>query len=88
MTSNTFSLISIDQGHEQNNATMKGDGGTRSNSTSKPSTDVSVIDGPVLVNILKPTSCKTFGDYATNVFVPYLGQQQQHANRMDMGPIL
>ena len=27
MTSNTFSLISIDQGHEQNNATMKGDGG-------------------------------------------------------------
>ena len=57
---------------------------TLSNSTSKPSTDVSIIDGPVLVNILKPTSCKTFGDYASNVFVPYLEQQQQHANRMDI----
>ena len=57
---------------------------TLGNSTSKPSTDVTIIDGPVLVNILKPTGCKTFGDYASSVFVPYMGQQQQHANRVDV----
>lgn len=51
---------------------------------SRPETDVTIMDGAVLVNILKPGGCKTFGDYAANVFVPHIKREQSKAQRADI----
>jgi len=40
--------------------------------TDAPESDAIILDGAVLVNMLKPTACKTFNDYATKVFLPYI----------------
>ncbi len=36
-----------------------------------PPSDVAVLDGPAIVNMLKPGSAKIFSDYACDVFLPY-----------------
>jgi len=46
---------------------------------SRPEADVSIMDCAVLVNILRPRGCKTFGDNAANLFVPYLKREQNKA---------
>ncbi|KAG0715349.1 hypothetical protein GWK47_012116 [Chionoecetes opilio] len=51
---------------------------------SRPDTEVSIMDGAVLVNILRPGGCKTFGDYAANVFVPHIKREQNQAQRVDI----
>ena len=51
---------------------------------SRPETDVSIMDGAVLVNFLRPGGCKTFGDYAANVFVPHIKIEQNKAQRVDI----
>ena len=38
----------------------------------------------MLVNILRPSSYKTFGEYASNVFVPYINRELQQACRVDI----
>ena len=43
-------------------AEVRGDG-------PKPDTDVTILDGAVLVNFLKPDAAKTFDDYALKVFL-------------------
>lgn len=49
------------------------------------STDVTIIDGAVAVNMLKPTpAVKTFHDYAEQVFIPYIKGQLQHTKRVDV----
>ncbi|XP_072050461.1 LOW QUALITY PROTEIN: uncharacterized protein [Amphiura filiformis] len=50
----------------------------------RPRTDVSIMDGAVLVSILKPVRCKVFGDYTTKVFVPYIQREQNQAQRLDI----
>jgi len=37
--------------------------------------DVIILDGAALVNILKPVNCKIFDDYAAKVFLPYIEKQ-------------
>ena len=44
-------------------------GQARSNS------DVAIMDGAVLVNIIRPLRCTTFSDYASHVFVPYINRE-------------
>ena len=49
-----------------------------------PDTNVTIIDGAVLVNILKPMAAKTFTEYALNVVCPYIQSRLQHADRVDI----
>ena len=44
----------------------------------------SIIDGSVLVNILKPIACKAFGDYASKVFVPHIEKELTNVCRLDI----
>lgn len=50
----------------------------------QPDTDVTILDGAVVVNFLKPRAAKTFEDYALKVFLPYIQSQLQHASRVDI----
>ena len=47
-----------------------------------PSVEVIILDGSVIVNMLRPGSAKTFSDYASQVFLPYVASQLQQANRI------
>ena len=58
-------------------AEVRGDG-------PKPDTDVTILDGAVLVNFLKPVAAKTFDDYALKVFLPYIQGHLQRACRVDI----
>ena len=49
-----------------------------------PDTDVIILDGAVVVNILKPAVARTFDEYAVNVFLPYVHRQVQNASRVDV----
>ena len=42
---------------------------------SPPITDVTILDGAVVVNFLRPLGAKTFDDYALKVFLPYIKGQ-------------
>lgn len=46
--------------------------------------DAIVIDGSVVINMLKPGSCKTFMEYADQVFTPYILAQLQGVQRLDI----
>ncbi len=46
--------------------------------------DVCILDGAVVVNFLKPLAIKTFEEYATIFFIPYLEERLENANRVDM----
>ncbi|KAI8503415.1 hypothetical protein Bbelb_192360 [Branchiostoma belcheri] len=50
----------------------------------RPDADVMIMDGAVLVNILRPGACKTFDEYATKLFVPYVNREQNHVQRADI----
>ena len=43
-----------------------------------------VLDGGVLVQILKPASVKNFIEYASQIFIPYILSQFQNASRVDL----
>ena len=49
-----------------------------------PSCDAKILDGSVRVNMLPPTACSTFGDYAYKVFLPYLKKNLQSVSRLDV----
>ena len=50
-----------------------------------PVVDAILIDGAALVNMLKPSgACKTFSDYANQVYLPYIGKQLQGVQRLDI----
>ena len=49
-----------------------------------PDTDVTILDGAVVVNFLKPVGAKSFDDYALKTFLPYIERQLQHAKRVDI----
>ena len=49
-----------------------------------PIVQVIWLDGATIVNMLRPGFAKTFSDYATQVFLPYITSQLQHVNRLDV----
>ena len=50
-----------------------------------PSLNVIVLDGAAVVNMLKPTpDIKTFGDYITHIFIPYIKGQLRNVERIDV----
>ena len=55
------------------------------NPSTSPTVETMLIDGAALVNILKPSgACKTFSDYANQVFLPYISNQLQSVQRVDI----
>ncbi|KAK3734169.1 hypothetical protein QZH41_005852 [Actinostola sp. cb2023] len=47
--------------------------------------DVTIIDGAVVVNMVKPGIDKrTFSEYATGSFIPYIKAQLRHVRRLDV----
>ena len=55
-----------------------------SDASVKPHTDVIILDGAVVVNFLRPLAAKTFEEYATKVFLPYVRSTLAHASRVDI----
>jgi hypothetical protein len=55
-------------------------------SISSPTVQVTctILDGAAIVNMLRPGTAKTFQEYATNVFLPYVMTQLQHVTRLDI----
>ena len=43
-----------------------------------------VLDGAVIVQLLKPGTAKTFEEYAQQMFIPYVVRQLQHVPRLDL----
>ena len=49
-----------------------------------PTVTAVVLDGAVIVQMLKPGTAKTFEEYAQQVFTPYVVRQLQHVSRLDL----
>ncbi|KAK0044996.1 Pinin [Biomphalaria pfeifferi] len=48
-------------------------------------TDMTILDGAAVINMLRPGSAKTFADYANQVFIPYVMQTLQNvSHRLDV----
>ena len=43
-----------------------------------------IIDGAVIVQMLKPAAVKNFDEYASQIFIPYILLQFQNASRVDL----
>ena len=43
-----------------------------------------IIDGAVIVQMLKPVAVKNFNEYASQIFIPYILLQFQNASRVDL----
>ena len=56
----------------------------QNSSLNRPITDVTIIDGAALVNILKALGCKTFSDYIVNILAPYINTEFTHTCRIDI----
>ena len=52
--------------------------------TECPEIEALILDGAVIVNMLKPRFCKSFEDYAKNVFLPYIDNQLKTCSRVDV----
>ena len=46
--------------------------------------DAKVFDGPAIVNMIKPTDCKTFADYVSGVIQPFMEHHLRSAARLDL----
>jgi len=49
-----------------------------------PRIDAIILDGAAIINFLKPINCKTFADYAQDVFIKYVKSQLCSAKRIDI----
>ncbi len=49
-----------------------------------PAVEVMILDGAAIVNMLAPCNAKTFSEYASQVFLPYITSQLQHTSRVDI----
>ena len=54
------------------------------NATETPNVDAVIVDGAVIVNMLKPGTSHTFVDYASEIFLPYITTQPQNVQRVDL----
>ena len=52
-------------------------------SDNTPNMTAVLLDGAVIVNMLKPGAAKTFHDYG-QIFIRYIACQLQHATRLDI----
>ena len=52
--------------------------------TSEPDVDATIIEGSVLVNILKPGNASTFKDYAEDVFFQTIKSESKKVDRIDI----
>ncbi|CAC5367122.1 unnamed protein product [Mytilus coruscus] len=52
--------------------------------TENPDVDAIILDGAVIVNILKPRFCKTFEDYSKQVFLPHINNYLKSCIRLDV----
>ena len=43
-----------------------------------------ILDGTAIVQMLKPVAAKTFQEYATEIFIPYLSKSLQNVSRLDV----
>ena len=51
--------------------------------------DAKVLDAAAVVNMLNPGRCKTFHEYKTNVFLPYVATQAHNVQSgLGLGPLL
>ena len=46
--------------------------------------DAIIIDGSVVVNMIKPGTVETFAEYSGQCFLPYIKSQLSHAKRLDV----
>ena len=51
---------------------------------SSPTVQVNILDGAAIVNMLRPGPARTFQNYASDVFVPYITSQLQYVSRLDI----
>ena len=49
-----------------------------------PPVDAVILDGAAIINMLRPVGAKTFQDYATLVFLPYIKAQLANVSRVDI----
>lgn len=49
-----------------------------------PTTTSLVLDGAAIVQMLQPSTCKNFREYANDVFIPYVSSRLQFASRLDL----
>lgn len=49
-----------------------------------PAVEAVILDGAVIVNMLKPGTARTFSDYASQIFLPYIERQLQQVQRLDV----
>ena len=47
-----------------------------------PDVNVLILNGAAVVNMLKPTACQMFQDYASNIFIKYLENQLRKVGRI------
>ena len=52
--------------------------------TEVPPTSCIVLDGAVIIHLLKPATVKTFNEYAQQVCVPYIRSKLHQATRLDL----
>jgi len=53
-------------------------------STQAPEVTCVILDGAAIVQMLKPGTAKTFGEYAKEVFIPFVLSQYKSATRLDL----
>ncbi|KAL7395390.1 hypothetical protein ABVT39_015644 [Epinephelus coioides] len=49
-----------------------------------PKVICTIVDGAAIIQMLKPTSVKTFDEYAQEIFIPYLNRKFGHVTRLDL----
>ena len=49
-----------------------------------PAVEVIILDGAAIIYMLPPGTAKTFNEYASQVFLPYITSQLQHTSRVDI----
>ncbi|KAG7158040.1 putative Pao retrotransposon peptidase-containing protein, partial [Homarus americanus] len=49
-----------------------------------PHVTSSILDGPAVVEMLKPGGSKTFQEYSAAVFIPYIESQLEYRSRLDL----
>lgn len=50
----------------------------------RPHTSAAVLDGPVLIQMLRPGNALTIGDYCTDIFFPYVCKWLENNQRVDI----
>jgi len=49
-----------------------------------PEVDAVMLDGPAVVHFLTPQNCRTFAEYASKIFLPFIERTLTACNRLDL----